>query len=530
MNDVLSDLDRRRFLEFLGVSTAALGVPWSALAAGNTPPFKALSPSTKDELAVASGFRYEILVKFGDVINAAGDKFGYDNDFTASVGTAEGEALLWVNHEFANSLFLSGVSLTEKRTKAQIDLELDAVGGSILKIKADKAGQWRFVPNDPLNRRITGKTPIDLVCDEPIAGSKTAIGTFMNCSGGKTPWNTFLSGEENYHAGYGELDYAAYQKGERKLAFEGELGWSAHYPLPPEHYGWIVEIEPKNGKAKKLTALGRFAHEGATVVTAKDGRPVAYMGDDANDECIYKFIGDKPGSLERGTLYVADIKGGRWLPLDRKQDKRLEKEFKSQIDVLIWARRAAALVGGTKLDRPEGIAVHPATDAVFISLTNNASKGVLFGSLLKIEEQGGDHTAMTFKASTFLAGGQKTGFACPDNICFDRRGNLWMTTDMSEKVMNKGEFAPFGNNSLFVIPTFGTYAGVPLRVASAPSDAEFTGPSFSPDGRTLFLSVQHPGGGSKSLKALTSHWPDGGDSQPKPAVVALRGDFLDALA
>jgi len=39
----------------------------------------------------------------------------------------------------------------------------------------------------------------------------------------------------------------------------------------------------------------------------------------------------------------------------------------------------------------------------------------------------------------------------------------------------------------------------------------------------LFLSVQHPGEGTVLRAAPTSHWPDGGDSPPRPAVVRIQG-------
>lgn len=110
-------------------------------------------------------------------------------------------------------------------------------------------------------------------------------------------------------------------------------------------------------------------------------------------------------------------------------------------------------------------------------------------------------------------------------------GNLWMTSDMSGSAMNKESkpYMSFKNNSLFVIPRYGKDAGKVIRVASAPKDAELTGPWFSPDGKTLFLSVQHPGEQSKDLKNLTSKWPFDNDNIPKPAVVAITGDLIEKM-
>ena len=66
-------------------------------------------------------------------------------------------------------------------------------------------------------------------------------------------------------------------------------------------------------------------------------------------------------------------------------------------------------------------------------------------------------------------------------------------------------------------------------MVSAPRDAELTGPFFAPDGKTLFLSVQHPGENSSGPDDLTSHWPNGGKEIPRSAVVAITGKTLDAL-
>ena len=128
-----------------------------------------------------------------------------------------------------------------------------------------------------------------------------------------------------------------------------------------------------------------------------------------------------------------------------------------------------------------------------------------------------------------MAGGKETGFACPDNMAFDVAGNLWFTSDMSGSLMHQEPYTDFKNNGLFLVPRTGPKAGEVLQIASAPSDAELTGPFFAPNGKTLFLSVQHPGEYSPNLEELTSHWPDGGDAIPRSAVVAISGDTLEAI-
>lgn len=517
-----------------GISTAFLGACTSPRGLGAAIPglpFTPLLPMTEDDLVLAPGFESRVLIAWNDSVTP-GEKFGFNNDFIGVIPINETETYLWVNHETADPQFVSGhlyYDPAAKKTRAQADLEMRAVGGSLLHARRDEAdGDWRIVKNSGLNARFDAHTTIPFANAARVKNSRFAIGTLANCSGGVTPWGTFLTCEENYHHFYGEAVFD--EQGRRTLKPpRPQLSWSGFFPRPPEHYGWVVEIDPKTRKAVKHTSLGRFAHEGATCVPTADGTCVVYMGDDTDNECFYKFIATKPGALTEGTLYVANLEAGQWIPLDPERTPALKTRFRSVAELRVRTREAAKLAGGTSLDRPEDCEIDPVTGAVFVALTNNIDAGRPFGQLLKIEETGGDHRALTFKSSTFRAGGTDTGFACPDNLCFDRAGNLWMTTDISDEKMNQGVYAPFGNNALFVIPMKGRLAGQAFRVASAPRDAELTGPCFSPDGGTLFLSVQHPGANSKMPDMLTSHWPGGGSTIPKPAVVAIRGPALDAI-
>ena len=401
------------------------------------------------------------------------------------------------------------------------------VGGSIVRIKEEN-GQWRIVKNDPHNRRINAKTPIQLNWNTPIKGKSTLIGTHSNCSGGITPWKTFLTCEENYDSFYGETEYDEANVARHRPSSQN---WENFYDYPPEHYGWVVEVDPIDGTAQKHIALGRFAHECCTLYELEDKRIVAYTGDDHNNEHLYKFISSKPQSLKEGTLYVADTINGKWLALDWENQPVLKHKYKDQTEVLIRAREASKLLGATALNRPEDIEIDPITGNIFVSLTNNYSKNDFHGSILKIEETNGAFDALTFKVSTYKAGGEANGFSCPDNLAFDLSGNLWMTSDMSGSAMNKKDkpYMSFKNNSLFVIPRYGKDAGKVIRVASAPRDAELTGPWFSPDGKTLFLSVQHPGEQTKDINNPTSTWPFDKDNIPKPAVVAITGDLIEKM-
>ena len=175
------------------------------------------------------------------------------------------------------------------------------------------------------------------------------MGTNSNCSGGITPWNTFITCEENYQGLYGETIYDQHNQPQKK---SGWMGWDQFYDYPPEHYGWVVEVDPKSGEAQKHIALGRFSHECCTLYELEDKRVVAYTGDDKADEHVYKFISSKPGSLKR-EHYMLQIPSMGVTSLDWKTQPILQEKFKDQTEVLIRTREAAKLLGATELNRPE---------------------------------------------------------------------------------------------------------------------------------------------------------------------------------
>ena len=538
-------ISRRRFLTYLGMGTYAALLKPPAPAADfplrrrkGQPPslFRPIGPSRADELVLPEGFRYEVVCAWGDPLGSKDPEgrpefFGFNNDFTTFLpidalrgGRNPDEGLLWVNHEYPNPLFVSKYGGKPPKTEQQIIAEKRSVGGSVLHVRRE-GGHWKHLPGSRYSRRFTALYPRMAVTGPAASLVPTATGTLANCSGGRTPWHTVLSCEENY-PDFNETE-------------EGGYRWSdvPSQKVDNHAYGWIVEVDPFGElPPRKHSALGRFRHENAAWRLGPTGRLVVYMGEDEENKYLYKFVSAdvyKPGAsradnsklLTEGTLYAADFRAGKWRALDmRRHKKELEEEgLTSQADVLLHAPDAAAILDATPLDRPEVCQVHPHDGTLYAALTYNLSHGNLFGQIIRLVEDDDDPEGEGFRFEIFLAGGAQSGLACPDNLLFDREGNLWVVCDIASDELNKGAYRPFGNNGLYFVPTRGPSAGDAFQFASGPVECELTGPWFSEDGGTLFLSVQHPGEESKSLEALTSHWPHGGKALPRPAVVAISG-------
>ena len=445
---------------------------------------------------------------------------------------------------------------------------------------------WRIVLDSPYNRRITaGSTPIAV--SGPAAGhdrlktsadptGKLVIGTQNNCAGGITPWGTYLTCEENFNLNFDgklEEDHPEAVNHERYGVPSNRFGWGKYdsrfdvsvNPNEPNRFGWVVEIDPKdpNSTPKKRTALGRIKHEGAENVMAPSGQLVVYMGDDQQFDYAYKFITKekvnliKPEAnadlLDYGTLYVAkffDDGTLSWLPLVFGQGPLIaDNGFKSQADVLIETRRAADLLGATPMDRPEDIVPNPKTGKVYVMLTNNTSRTEAnaanprvkntFGHVIEIVEPENDfaETKSTWRILV-LAGDPRNAdhqalwhpetdedgwFASPDNGVVDPLGRLWVSTDQSSKSSLSGT-----SDGLWSLDTSGDARGLSKMFFRCPNGAELCGPTFTPDGRSLFVSVQHPGVNDREPSKTgyhtpTTRWPDFiEDMPPRPSVVVIR--------
>lgn len=354
---------------------------------------------------------------------------------------------------------------------------------------------------------------------------------------------------------------------ERFARFDvGSTGESAldDYRNEPNGFGWMVEVDPfdETSTPVKRTLLGRFAHEGVVFNRVEEGKPVVcYSGDDARHEYIYKFVSAQPyyqasaggHLLDSGTLYVArfnDDGSGEWLPLVYGMAPLNDANgFTSQADVLVNTRLAADALGATKMDRPEWGAVNPENGAVYFNLTNNTSRTETdaanpraesrWGHIIRWNEAGGEPAANSFEWDIFMLAGPSDDsdfngepltddqiFNSPDGLWFDRDARLWIQTDISESVMNSGDFAQFGNNQMLACDPVN---GDLRRFLTGPLGQEITGVITTPDQRTLFVNVQHPGATTTpeafAEGDVNSRWPDQ-DAQiyPRSATLVITKD------
>ena len=555
--------------------------------------FSPVAVSTEDTVVVPEGYAVQVLGAWGEPItgsmpayttaNTAAEQemqIGQHHDgmhFFPIDGSSE-DGLIAINHEYIEPRFLhaakyAGLSMDAdailidaagKRDDDEVAKEIRAHGVSIYRTRKGANG-WEIVA-DPHNRRIHGATPMQI--GGPVRGSAHVVtkyspdgtmtrGTLNNCAHGVTPWNTYMTAEENW-AGYffngGEQPreqrrYGVSRRERSRYGWElaasgaddfarfhaAATGASAaeDFRNEPNTFGWMVEIDPfdPNSTPVKRTHLGRFAHEGVVFAPAEAGKPVVcYSGDDARFEYIYKFVsrdvyvpGETRGDiLDHGTLYAARFNAdgsGEWLALAPGHNGLTPANgFADLADILVNTRAAADHAGATKMDRPEWGAVDPVTGEVYFTLTNNTARTQAqvdavnpraqnaFGSIVRWTEDRGDHTATGFTWDLFvIAGGERTsrdanGAAlAADTSTFACPDGLWF--DATGRLWIQTDMGDIGPDYEGPLKEFGMNAmlcadprsGEIRRFLTAPWGQEVTGVVTTPDQRTMFVNFQHPG-------------------------------------
>ncbi|MDN8431157.1 PhoX family protein [Acinetobacter baumannii] len=442
-------------------------------------------------------------------------------------------------------------------------------------------------------------------------------GTHNNCGNGYTPWGTYLTTEENFIGYFARSttddalrtpeEIIALKRYGLKAGSSSRYGWETaigqvesqdlydrwnadvkaaqatqDYRNGPNTFGWMVEIDPfdRRHNPVKRTSLGRFAHEDSAC-RAVVGQPLAfYMGDDSTGEYIYKFVstatwdakdinggytaGDK--YMNAGKLYVAKFNNdgsGQWIELTYGKNGLNESNttypFKSQADVVTFARLAADSVGATKMDRPEWCTVNPVNGEIYVTLTNNSNRGSSYptdaanprnytdikgkeeqqkgnvnGHIIRFKETDDKTTAETFKWDIYLFGAEASmasninlsgltdnnDLSSPDGMWFDPRGVLWVQTDDGAYTdvtncmmlaalpgqIGDGVTATTSNGQQTLVGAKVTDETL-RRFLVGPKECEITGIAMTPDHKAIFINVQHPGEKSKKYDAPTSNWP-----------------------
>jgi len=448
------------------------------------------------------------------------------------------------------------------------------------------------------------------------AGRQTR-GTHNNCGNGYTPWGTYLTTEENFIGYFARSttddalrtpeEIIALKRYGLKAGSGSRYGWETaigqvesqdlydrwnadvktaqatqDYRNGPNTFGWMVEIDLFDNRLNpvKRTSLGRFAHEDSAC-RAVAGQPLAfYMGDDSKGEYIYKFVssavwdvkdvnggygaGDK--YMNAGKLYVAKFNNdgtGQWIELAYGKNGLNESNstypFKSQADVVTFARLAGDAVGATKMDRPEWCTVNPVNGEVYVTLTNNSNrgkdyatdaanprnytdlkdgkttqKGNVNGHIIRFKETDDKTTAETFKWDIYLFGAEASmasninlssltdnnDLSSPDGMWFDPRGVLWIQTDDGAYTdvtncmmlaalpgqIGDGTTATTSNGQQTLVGAKVTDSTL-RRFLVGPKQCEITGIAMTPDHKAIFINVQHPGEDSASYATPDSNWP-----------------------
>jgi len=644
--------------------------------------FAAVAKNVADKVTVAHGYSVQVLYALGDPLTANTPAFkndGTDTDFGNRAGdhhdgmewfglspdgkpsrSATQRALLAMNHEATTdeklaSFFIhaNGGTATLPRPAAEVDKELMIHGLSVVEIQSD-GKRWAYKAASPFNRRVTTLT--EGVIHGPARGSAHMVtrfspegtrcrGTLNNCGTGKTPWGTFVSGEENWYGYFfrdakdderrkADKQVAALNRYGRKAGAPSRHGWESagtadtyarwhngalgasakdDYRNEMNTFGYVVEMDAYDSRQpiRKRTGLGRFAHESVSFAKPVAGQPVvAYMGDDARGEYMYKFVsaakwdaadahpanplatGDK--YLDKGTLYAARFKDdgtGEWMDLSLNNPVIAGNSrfgFETEADVCVFTRIAADAVGATKMDRPEWGGINPRNGELYMTLTNNSNrtadttdaanpraytdmkgpkeqKGNVHGHIIRLADATPAGTA--FKWDVYLFASEADAdkarvnlsnltadndLSAPDGLVFSEvTGLCWIQTDdgaytdqtncmllaaVPGQVGDGGAKAlthTLANGGTKTVTTHMGKTQTPAtlkRFLVGPKDCEITGLCESPDGRAMFINIQHPGEGTKMADAAhpakyTSQWPAnagyGAGQRPRSATIVI---------
>ena len=437
--------------------------------------------------------------------------------------------MLCINHEFGVNSHVLGKSDPESLKDVRLSQAVHGV--SVVKIGENRYGEWE-VKKSAKSRRITVNTPVAF--SGPAAHSELLqnengnipLGTVNNCGSGPTPWGTYLTCEENFNGYFGYTDdhYEPTAAQSRYGFSQGGFGYGWYlfdkrfdisdpeYANECNRFGWIVEIDPMDASQKpvKRTALGRFKHEAIAIAESSSGRIAAYMGDDERFDYCYKFKSDRrwreairngDSPLDEGTLFVAKFHEdgtGEWLPLTL-DNPALSGHFSDMAELLVNTRIASDLVGATPMDRPEWTTIGK-DGSVFWTLTNNTRREEVNAANTEAPNNDGhiirtkdddDYMGDTFTWEFFIIASStretEAVFTDPDAAYADPFGRLFIGTDGGQ---------PDGLQDQLVVFDTTKDNPEPKRLLTGVVSDEITGWTTTPDYRTAFTNIQHPGNGN----------------------------------
>ena len=564
--------------------TAEVLIAWGE-PVSNGPAFKQDASNTAEDQARQWGMHNDGLVYF-PIARSQRGLIVQNNEYTDDGLLFPDGVNNWTHEKTNKSLNAHGVSIVEvaKRTGGHFDVrrrrgKWDVVrpsrfarritGMTPIEIGGPAAGDSRLMTSDdPTGRRV--------------------LGTLNNCAMGYTPWGTYLACEENFN-GYFRKNGAQTTLEKRYGITAAGFGYLWHTtdkrfrvdeePNEPNRFGWVVEIDPfrPHSTPVKRTALGRLKHEGAWVQEARNGKVVVYMGDDERNEYIYRYVSNLPwrqaraqgiNPLDDGILYVAKFHAegtGEWLPLTTDNPRLAGWSLN---DILINTRGAADAAGATMMDRPEWIDTFPEKLTAIATLTNNNRRGSSppsvnnpdgstaagsarppvdaanprpinnYGHIIRWYYRQ-DWTEPTFGWDIFALCGDPANpahgstifgdkYGSPDGIYVDPSGLIWIQTDVSTSTINAGAYAGFGHNQMLAAHP---ETRETRRFLVGPNQCEITGVFMTPDRRTMFVGIQHPGerpddqpGDPLNPKQFSS-WPDGPTGgRPRSALIVITKD------
>jgi hypothetical protein len=522
--------------------------------------------------AISDEYEYDVLIPWGTSIQPGGPEYdgdpntrptsaeqaqqigiGHDGMWLFAIDDSNDRGMLAINHEFGVNTHVLGKPAPE--SLEDVRLSQHAHGVSVVAIEKVN-GRWQRV-GSPNSRRIHVNTPVTF--SGPVAGhpllqtpaGNSPKGTVNNCANGHTPWGTYLTCEENFHGYFGATGSWTPTAAQERYGFSTEgfgYGWhnfdprfdlsNSNFTNEEHRFGWVVEIDPMDASQTpvKRTAMGRFKHENAELVVGRGGRAVVYMGDDERFDYIYKFVSENNwrsmrargiSPLDRGQLYVAkfnDDGTGEWLELTIN-NPALAAQFSDQGELLTFTRLAADTLGATPMDRPEWIAAAPNGD-IFCNLTNNSRREVAnaanplapnpFGHIIKLQDSD-NNVGTSFNWEIFVLAVDthdvdKSAFSSPDGLWADPDGRLFIETDGTQPEVN----GVVPNDQILVAdPSTGEIC----RLFTGVTECEMTGIARTPDRRTLFANIQHPGDGDPTLTNFPA--PQGSGRIPRDSTVVI---------